>query len=131
LAYISKKDVVDCTYNSTDLKAYVVSISGLKIAAVMQEWHAPGSVSPSAADTGMRQQEPVVIEFLYDGTASGPCLKAALGTSATLTITLATGMSITGTFIVSDAEVQIVDDGDDKYVATFTPSGTVTWDLQA
>jgi predicted secreted protein len=131
MSYRSWVDIVDITYNSTDLKAYVISVSGLKKSSVMQNWHSAGSAFPSADATGMYQQEPVVIEFVYDDGASGPNVKCAQDTSATLTITFVSGQSISGTFIVSEVEVGTSADGDNTLTVTLTPSGTVTWDLAA
>lgn len=129
MATYSWKDIADITYNSTDLKAYVLSVSGVKENAKMQEFHAAGSVWPAPIDTGMRTQDNVTIEFLHDGGASGPAAKCTLGTSATLTITFATGISMTGTFVVSSLEVSASNDGETKLTVEFTASGTVTYDL--
>jgi hypothetical protein len=68
---------------------------------------------------------------MYDGGASGPGVKCAIGTSATLTITFATGMSTSGTFIVSSVEMGLTNDGNHKLTVVFTPSGTVTFDVAA
>jgi hypothetical protein len=54
-----------------------------------------------------------------------------VGTSSTLTITFAAGQTVTGTFIVSSGEVAVSNDKNQTYVATFTPSGTITYDVAA
>jgi len=131
MAYYSWKDIADITYNSTDLKAFVISVSGTKINAKMQEFHPAGSVWPTPLDTGMRNVENVSIEFMYDGGASGPGVKCAMATSATLTITFATGMSMTGTFLVISQEMGLTNDGDHKLTVEFAPTGTITWDVAA
>jgi hypothetical protein len=131
MATYSWKDIVDITYNSTDLKAYILSISGVKANAKIQEFHAAGSVWPAPIDTGMRAHDNVTLEFLHDGGASGPAAKCALGTSATLTMTFATGLSVTGTFVVSSVEVGVSSDGENKLTVELTASGTITYDLTA
>jgi len=129
MAYHSWSDIDAVTFNSTDLKAYCRSISGLKTNVTMQDFHAAGVAWPAPVDTGMRSHDVVNIEFLFDGSASGPAVKCALGTSSTLTITLDTGLSVTGTFIVTGAEVQTGSDGSDILSVEFTPSGTITSDF--
>lgn len=129
MAMYSWKDIVDVTFNTTDLKAFVLSISGIKENVKMQEFHAAGSIWPAPLDTGMRTHDNVTIEFLHDGGATGPAAKCALGTSSTLTITLGTGISITGTFVVSTIEVGVSNDGENKLTVEFTASGTITYDL--
>lgn len=129
MAYRSWKDIADITFNSTDLKAFVRSVSGIKTTATLTEFHPAGAAYPAPADSGMRVHDPVVIEFLYDGSASGPNVKCAIGTSSTLTITFYSGESVTGTFISSDVEVGTSSDGNNILTVTFTPSGTITTDL--
>ena len=94
----------------------------------MQDFQPAGVAWPTPLDTGMRDNDPVVLNFMYDGSASGPAQKCALGTSATLTITFATGQSITGTAIVSEFEVAPDPQGDHKLNVTLNYTGTVTTD---
>ena len=129
MAYRSWKDIADITFNSTDLKAFVKGVSGIKQNVGLQNWTAAGSAWQTNTDTGQRSQDPIVVEFMYDGTATGPNVKCALATSSTLTITFFTGESITGTFIVSDVEVVVGPDQDNELNVTFTPTGVVTLDL--
>jgi hypothetical protein len=131
MAYYSKKDIVDVTFNSTDLKAFLVGISGLKRASVMEEFFPAGSAYKTRAATGMYETDPVVIEFVYDGGASGPNVKCAQDTSATLTVTFVSGQSITGTAIVTETEVVISDDKDNHLMVTLQWTGTVTYDFAA
>jgi hypothetical protein len=127
----SWKDIADITFNATNLRDWVNTVSGVKYAATIQEFHPAGSIWPTPLDTGMRKQDPITIEFIYDGAAAAPALKCAMGTSSTLTITFATGMSLTGTFIVTEVEMGLKSDGDHTLTVTFTPTGTITWDLAA
>lgn len=131
MAQYSWKDIVNVTFNSIDLKAFVLSVSGVKFNVKMQEFHAAGSVWPAPLDTGMRSHENITIEYLYDGGASGPGQVNAIGTSATMLITFATGMSMTGSFIVTSVEMGLSNDGDHKITVEYTATGTITYDLAA
>lgn len=131
MAYLSRKDIADITYNSTDLKAYVISVSGLKEAETVEEWRPPGSAYMTRDLTGLFNYDPIVIEFVYEDSATGPNVKCAKSTSATLTITLVSGQSITGTFLVSEREVVVSDEGDNHLIVTFLNNGTVTTDFAA
>lgn len=131
MAYLSRKDVADVTYNSTDLKAYVVGISGLKEAETVEEWRAPGSAYMTRDLTGLFNHDPIVIEFVYEDSASGPNVKCAKSTSATLTVTFISGQNVTGTFLVSEREVVLGDEGDNHLIVTFLNTGTVTTDFAA
>lgn len=131
MAYYSGKDVVDFTYNTTDLKAFVAGIDGLEENEVVDQWRALGSAYKSSKLTGQYEQSDITVTFKLDGGATGPAVKCAKGTSSTLTITLATGLSITGTFVVRSRQVQIPEEGLDQLVVVFTADGTVTWDLAA
>lgn len=128
MALWSWKDISAFTYNSQDLKAFVRSISGVKQSAVMDEWVPAGSAWPTNSDTGQRRQDPISVEFTYDGSATGPAVKCANGTSATLTYTFATGQSVSGTFVVSSFEPGFSPDGMNTLTVEFTPSGTITTD---
>ena len=94
----------------------------------MDEWVAAGSAWPTNSDTGQRRQDPITVEFTYDGGASGPAVKCALGTSSTLTYTFATGQSVSGTFIVSEVEPGFSPENLNILTVTFTPSSTITTD---
>jgi len=132
MAYYSAKDVSACTFNSTDLKAFVAGgINGLEIEAIKTQWRAPGSVSKTTSVTGQYDPAPVTINFILDGTATGPAVKCAQGTSSTLTIAVGTGLSITGTAIVSKWALGIPEDGNDTLDVTFDWNGAATWDLTA
>ena len=128
MAYFSWKDL-DFTFNSTSLKAYLISINGPKVNATMQDFQPAGVSWATPLDTGMRSHEPYTCQFMFDGTASGPAIKCALGTSATLTVALGTGLSDSGTYIVSEFEVAPEADGNHKLNVTFTPTGTQTLDV--
>ena len=124
----------DCTftYNSQVLTAFVKEISGVKLNAILDEFHPLGVVWPTPLDTGLRNHDAISVTFIYDGGgAATPPTAAAVGTSSTLSLLLATGQTVSGTFIVSSGEIQIGSDGDHKYVAEFTPSGTITYDVAA
>lgn len=130
--YISLKDCTAITWNSKALMPWVESISGLKMTAVMHERTPVGSAWPAPLDSGYRQQDDIVIEFLYDAAATPtPNADVTLGLSATLLVTLASNQSMTGTFIVSDIEVGPAADKLNTLTATFKPQGAVTWDLLA
>jgi hypothetical protein len=131
LAYYSAKDVVDVTFNSTDLKAFVMEISGLEIEQITTRWRAPGAASKTTALTGQFDPADVTIKFILDGTATGPAVKCAQSTSSTLTITLVSGLSITGTAKVTKWSLGIPEDGHDTLEVTFTWDGAATWDLAA
>ena len=131
MAYYSGKDCSAVTFNSTDLKAFVMEISGLEIEEITTRWRAPGSVSKTTALTGQFDPADVEIKFILDGSATGPAVKCALSTSATLTITLGTGLSITGTAKVAKWALGIPEDGHDTLNVTFAWDGAATWDLAA
>ena len=125
----------DCafTFNSQVLTAFVKEVSGIKLNAVLQEFHPLGAAWPTPVDTGLRNQDELTVTFMYDGAgAATPPTACAAGTSSTLTLGFGTGgQSITGTFIVSSGEVTIGTDQSHTYTAVFTPTGTVTWDVAA
>ena len=127
MAVYAWKDISAVSYNSTDLKAWTRSITGIKQSVTLDPFHPPG-IWDTPTDTGERVQDPIVIEFEFDGAAGSPNLIAALGTSAALSITLATGQSVSGTFIVSDVEVAVAQGANTKLTATFTPTGAIVTD---
>jgi len=131
VAYYSGKDVTGVTFNSQDLKAFVMSIDGLEIEEITTRWRAPGSASKTTALTGQFDPADVNIQFILDGTATGPAVKCALSTSATLTITFGTGLSVTGTAKVSKWSLGVPEDGHDTFTVTFVWDGAATWDLAA
>ena len=119
-------------FNSQTLTAYVEDISGIKLNAMLQDFHPMGAVFPTPLDTGNRNHDAISVTFKYDGGgAATPPTACAVGTSSTLTLTLATGQTVAGTFIVSAGEVTMGPDQMHKYVAEFTPSGTITYDVAA
>jgi hypothetical protein len=131
LSYYSGKDVSACTFNSTDLKAFVLGLDGLEIEEIITRFRAPGSVSKTTVLTGQFDPSDVIIKFILDGSASGPAVKCALSTSATLTLTLGTNISITGTAKVIKWALGIPEDGNDTLDVTFAWDGGATWDLAA
>jgi hypothetical protein len=132
LSYVARKDITAVTWNAKAHMAWVENISGLKLAAVMEERTPMGSAWPAPVDTGFRQHDDVVIEYLYDSAATPtPNADITLAQSATLLITLATNQSITGTFIVGDMEVTVADGKINRLTVTYKPSGAITYDLLA
>ena len=129
MAYWAWKDISAVTYNSQDLKGFVAGGFNVSGHAVLDDFKPAGSAWPTPLDTGGRSVDPITIPFKYDGSATGPCVKAALGTSATMTLTHATGQSVSGTFIVSDFDFGETPEGVATYNPVFTPSGTITIDF--
>ena len=130
MAYVAAKDITTVTWNSKALMPWVESISGLKLTAVMEERTPMGSAWPAPLDTGYRNQDDIVIEFLYDSAATPtPNADVTIAQSATLLITLGSNQTITGTFIVGDIAVEVATDKINRLTATFKPSGAITWDL--
>jgi hypothetical protein len=124
----------DCSlvYNTQTLTTYVKDVSGIKLNLVLNEFHPMGAVFPTPVDTGLRNADELTVTFMYDGGgAATPPTAAAVGTSATLTLTIGALQSVTGTFIVSSGEITIGTDSSHTYTAVFTPTGTVTWDVAA
>ena len=125
----------DCTFtfNSQALTAFVRSVSGVKLNAVMQDFHPMGVAWPTPVDTGLRNHDAITVEFMYDGGgAATPPTAAAVGTSSTLSLVLGSGgQSVSGTFVVTSGEIAIGSDGSHIYTAEFTPSGTITYDVAA
>ena len=119
------------TFNSQALTAYVRATSGTSVHALMQEFQPLGSAWPTPVDTGSRTHDPYVVEFMADGSATGPNVKCALGTSSTLTEVLDTGQSDSGTYIVTDVEYGVGPDQLAILTVTFTPTGTQTLDITA
>jgi hypothetical protein len=128
VAYIGWKDITAITLNSVDLKGWVVSVSGLHYQAVMDDFHPAGVAFPTPLDTGERTGDPIVVTFKADGAAGGPNVTLTMGLSSTWTITLATGQSVTGTFIVSDIDYTVGYGNLNQIQVTGTPSGTITYD---
>jgi hypothetical protein len=132
MATYSWKDIAAVSFGGTDIKSFVREVSGLKLSAVLDEYRAAGSAWLTRVDTGMRDHEDIVLTCTHDGASSGtPATVLTLGTSGTLTITLASGQSVSCTALVKDMEVQVSSDGLHRYVATLAPTGTVTYDLVA
>ena len=132
MAYAGWKDITTVTWNGKALMAWVDGISGLKYSALLHERTPVGTAWPAPQDTGQRQQEAIVITFLYDSASTPtPNIDVTMGLSATLLITLRTGESVTGTFIVSDLDIAVTPEKLNLLTATFKPSGTITWDLAA
>jgi len=132
MAYVAAKDITAVTWNAKALMPWVESISGLKINAVMEDRTPMGAAWPVPLDTGYRNHDDIVIEFLYDSAATPtPNADVTLAASATLLITLGSNQSITGTFIVGDLAVEVATDKINRLTATFKPSGTITYDLLA
>ena len=132
MAYVGWKDITAVTWNSKAHMAWVDGISGLSMTAVMQDRTAAGSAWPTPVDTGMRQQDDVVIEYLYDSAATPtPNADITIGQSATLLITLGTNQSITGTFVVGKIDIGVTPEKLNTMSVTFKPTGTITWDLLA
>ena len=132
MAYAGWKDLTTVTWNSKALMPWVEGISGLKYGAKLHERTPAGTAWPAPLDTGQRQQEDIVIEFLYDSAATPtPNIDVVVAASATLLITLRTGETVTGTFLVKDIDIGLTPEKLNIMTATFTPSGTITWDLAA
>lgn len=129
MAYHSWEDIDAFNFNSTELKTFLKGLSGIKDNVVLQEFHPAGVAWPTPVDTGMRNHDVIQAEFMMDGSASGPAVKCALGTSSTLTYTYDTGVSVSGTFIVSSAEMTTGPDGSNLLNIEFTPSGTIATDF--
>jgi len=131
MAAYSWKDAT-FAYNSQTLTAFVIDISGIKLNAVMQEFHPMGATFPTPLATGLYNEDELQVTFMYDGGGAATAPTAcAVGTSSTLTLTLATGQTVSGAYIVTGGELTMGPDQDHQYVATFTPSGTITWDVAA
>jgi hypothetical protein len=91
-----------------------------------------GAAWPVPLDTGYRNHDDIVIEFLYDaGSTPTPNADVTLAASGTLLITLGTNQTITGTFVVGDLNIEVATDKINRLTATFKPSGTITYDLLA
>ena len=131
MAYYSAEDITAFTYNSQDLKAFINGDVEIADEAVKTEWRAFGSDYMSRKLTGQYNCPAISVPFVYDGTATGPAVICARGTSATLTVTLAANISFTGTFIVTNWSFGIPQEGLDTLVVTLESDGDVTWDLDA
>lgn len=132
MAYAGWKDITTVTWNGKALMPWVEGISGLKYNALLHERTPVGTAWAAPQDTGQRQQDDIVIEFLYDSASTPtPNIDIVLAASATLLITLRTGETITGTFLVKDIDVGLTAEKLNILTATFAPSGTITWDLAA
>lgn len=129
MAYHGWDEITAITYNNTDLKAYLIGIDGLEDEAVMEDFHPAGVAYPTPIATGTSKHGIVTCTWMLDGSASGPAVKCAKATSATLTATIATGLSVTGTFIVSKVRVEMGADQNHHLITELTPSGTITYDL--
>jgi len=100
--------------------------------AVMTEHQPLGAAWATPVDTAMRSHDPITVSFFYDGGgAATPPTAAAVGTSAALSITTAASQTVSGNFVVTDAEIVMSPDDDHRYNVTFTPTGTITWDVAA
>ena len=128
MAYWAWKDISAFTYNSQDLKGFIDGGFNVKYSATLDAFSPAGAAWATPLDTGQRAVDPIQVTFKYDGSSTGPAVKAALGTSSTLTLTHATGQSVTGTFIVTDVELILTPSNMDGLQITFAPTGTVTVD---
>lgn len=128
MGYLAWKDI-DFNFNSTSLKAYMREITGLGIHCVRDDFQPAGVAWPTPLDTGMRNADDCVVVFEAEGSASGPNVKCALGTSATLTLTYGTGLTKSGTYWVSDVEPLLGSEQNHYLQVTFCPTGTITEDL--
>ena len=71
------------TFNSQVLTAYVEDISGVKLNAMLQDFHPMGAVFPTPLDTGNRNHDAITVTFKYDGGgAATPPTACAVGTSS-------------------------------------------------
>ena len=132
MAYVAAKDITAVTWNAKAHLAWVESVSGLKIAAVMEERTPMGSAWPAPLDTGYRNHDDVVIEYLYDSAATPtPNADIALAQSATLLITLGTNQKVEGTFVVGNMAVDMATDKINRLTVTYKPSGIIVYDLLA
>jgi len=129
MAYLSLKDLTAFTYNSNDLKAFLAGGFEISDDGVIDEWRAAGSAYKSRKHTGQYDCPPFEIGFKYDGTATGPAVTCAQDTSATLLVTLGTGISVTGTCVVQKWRLGAPEEGLYMLYVTFAPDGTMTWDL--
>jgi len=129
MAYYSGKDVTSFTFNSADLKSDLMSLDGISREAIMTQWRALGSTSKSSKATGQYDEGEITAKFILTDSATGAGQKCVLGTSSTLTVGLATNLSITGTVVVKSVTLEIPEDGHDTLSVVFTPDGPMTWDL--
>lgn len=131
MAYYSAEDITSFTYNEQDLKAFINGDVEIQDEAVKTEWRAFGTDYMSRKLSGQYNCPPIQVPFVYDGTATGPGVICARGTSSTLTVALGTNISFTGTFIVSNISFGIPQEGLDTITVTLESDGDVTWDLNA
>ena len=116
------------TFNSVNLLNWTRTISGIEQTVTTDTFHPAGSVWDAPVDTGERVQSVISIQFEYDGAAGSPNVTCSLGTSATLLITIATGQTVTGTFIVTKVSPGLSQGNADTLSVDFTPTGTITVD---
>ena len=123
----------DCTFTFTqDLSAYVKDISGIKLNAVLEDFHPMGVAFPTPIATGLYNADDLTVTFKYDGGgAATPPVCCAAGNSATLTLVTGTNQSVSGTYVVESTELDLGTEGSHTFTANFKASGTITWDVLA
>lgn len=129
MAYWSLKDVANFTYNSQDLKAFLAGGFEIQDNGVVDEWRAAGSAYKSRKHTAEYDCPPFEVGFKYDGSATGPAVKCARGTSASMAITFGTGITFAATCVVQSWRFASPEEGLDMLYVTFASDGAVTWDL--
>ena len=131
MAVLSKKDMTTVTFNSVALLAYTDTIGPFKDSVELYTFQPAGSVSDKSLSTGHITNDPVTWTGPYDDAASGPNATFVKGTDATLLVTLVSGKTITGKFIVTERELTL--GNPDMLSVVLTPSNSdgngVVWTI--
>lgn len=131
MATLSKKDITTVTFNSVPLLAYTDTIGPFKDAVELHTYQPTGSVSDKTISTGHVTNDPVTWTGPYDDVAAGPNATFVKGTDATLLVTLVSGKTITGKYIVNDRELVL--GNPDMLTVVLTPSNSdgngVVWTI--
>lgn len=116
-----------------DMTAYVQSINGIKVSAMLEPSDTFGDSWQESLASGVRKMDPIVIEGIYDDTATtGPDAifnAPASSPSTTLrTLTLTYGGSKTTSVecLIADYERMLVRGKLHRYKVTLQPTSTVT-----
>jgi len=121
------QDDLTISVGGTAMSAYVDTINGADIEALLQQSDTFGDSWVEQLYTGIKRMEPITLEGFYDDTATtGPDVKfgaGTLGTSVEVIITWGASKTTTVTCIISRYARTPARGELTRYSVTLTPSG--------
>lgn len=121
------------TFGGTNMTQHTQKINGIKISSILEQSTSFGDAWMESLATGMKKGEPVVLEGLYDDTATtGPDAKYSVtasgpGTTPTaLVITYGGSKTTSYNVLIQDYERQLVVGSLHRYKVTLVPTGQIS-----